>query len=308
MNMENNIQLPEFLEVLLKEQYGEEICNNILEGLSKKRVVSMRVNTLKTTKEELKKALIEKNINVEDGILEDFLILDKVRNIENMKEFKEGLFTVQDEAAGLTALILNPKKEEKILDACSSPGGKTTYIAQIVDNNAEIEAWDLHESRIKLVEQNAKRLGIDIIKTKVNDATKYKEEYFEKFDKILLDVPCLGLGVLKRKPDIKWQRNQDDINTISKIQYEILNICSNYLKQGGELVYSTCSILNSENKEIIFKFLENNSNFKIKEIEILQDKNKTNNYFKKYIVDNKFIQVYQNEKTDGFFICKLKKL
>ena len=301
--------IPEWIIQELKQE-GMEInrIEDVCKNSNLRPKVSIRVNTLKTTKEELKKSLLEKQINVENGILEDFLILDKAKNIENMKEFKEGLFTVQDEAAGLTALILNPKKEEKILDACSSPGGKTTYIAQIVDNNAEIEAWDLHESRIKLVEQNAKRLGIDIIKTKVNDATKYKEEYFEKFDKILLDVPCLGLGVLKRKSDIKWQRNKEDIDTMSKIQYEILNTCSNYLKQGGELVYSTCSILNSENKEIIFKFLENNSNFKIKEIEILQDKNKTNNYFKKYIVDNKFIQVYQNEKTDGFFICKLKKM
>ena len=204
-------------------------------------------------------------------------------------------------------MILNPKKGEKILDACSSPGGKTTYIAQIVDNEAEIEAWDLHESRIKLVEQNAKRLGIDIIETKVNDATKYNEDYFEKFDRILLDVPCLGLGVLKRKPDIKWQRKKDDIEIISKIQYEILNTCSKYLKQGGELVYSTCSILDSENKDIIFKFLKENSNFEIKEIEIPKDKNKTNNYLEKYIVDNKFLQIYQNDKTDGFFICKLSK-
>ena len=316
-NIEKNVEerisktysIPEWIIQELKQE-GMEInkIEDICKNSNIRPKVSIRVNTLKTTKEKLKNRLLEKQINVEDGILEDFLILDKAKNIENMKEFKDGLFTVQDEAAGLTALILNPKKEEKILDACSSPGGKTTYIAQIVDNNAEIEAWDLHESRIKLVEQNANRLGIDIIKTKVNDATKYKEEYFEKFDKILLDVPCLGLGVLKRKPDIKWQRNQEDIDTISKIQYEILNTCSKYLKQGGELVYSTCSILNSENKEIIFKFLENNSNFKIKEIEILQDKNKTNNYFKKYIVDNKFIQVYQNEKTDGFFICKLKKM
>ena len=315
-NIKNDVEkisktnsIPEWIiEELKKEGMEinkiEDICRN--SNLRPK--VSIRVNTLKTTKEELKKALIEKNINVEDGILEDFLILDKVRNIENMEEFKEGLFTVQDEAAGLTALILNPKKEEKILDACSSPGGKTTYIAQIVDNNAEIEAWDLHESRIKLVEQNAKRLGINIFKTKVNDATQYNENYFEKFNKILLDVPCLGLGVLKRKPDIKWKRKKEDVETISKIQYEILNTCSKYLKKGGKLVYSTCSILDKENKDIISKFLKENNNFEIEKIDISKHENKNYNYFEKYIVDNKFLQVYQNEKTDGFFICKLKKM
>lgn len=301
--------IPEWIIEELKQEGMEinkieEICKN--SNIRPK--VSIRVNTLKITKEKLKKALQEKQINVQDGILEDFLILDRVKNIENLREFKEGLFTVQDEAAGLTALILNPNKKEKILDACSSPGGKTTYIAQIVDNDAEIEAWDLHESRIKLVEQNANRLGIDIIKTEVNDATKYNEDYFEKFDKILLDVPCLGLGVLKRKPDIKWQKKKEDVEVISKVQYEILNTCSKYLKNGGELVYSTCSILSCENKDIIFKFLRKNAEFEIEKIEISQDKNKAKNFFEKYIVDNKFLQVYQNEKTDGFFICKLSKI
>ena len=299
-------------EWIIEELKQEEMEINKIEDICKnsniRPKVSIRVNTLKTTKEELKMTLLEKQINVEDGILEDFLILDKVKNIENLKEFEDGLFTVQDEAAGLTALILNPKKEEKILDACSSPGGKTTYIAQIVDNNAEIEAWDLHESRIKLVEKNAKRLGINIFKTKVNDATQYNENYFEKFNKILLDVPCLGLGVLKRKPDIRWKRKKEDVETISKIQYEILNTCSKYLKKGGKLVYSTCSILDKENKDIISKFLKENNNFEIEKIDISKHENKNYNYFEKYIVDNKFIQVYQNEKTDGFFICKLKKL
>lgn len=301
--------IPEWIIEELKQE-GMEInkIEDICKNSNLRPKISIRINTLKTTKEELKKSLLEKQINVEDGILEDFLILDKVKDIENMKEFKAGLFTVQDEVAGLTALILNPKKGEKILDACSSPGGKTTYIAQIVDNEAEIEAWDLHESRIKLVEQNANRLGIDIIKTKVNDATKYNEEYFEKFDKILLDVPCIGLGVLKRKPDIKWQREKEDIEVISEIQCEILNTCSKYLKNGGKLVYSTCSILDRENKEIIFKFLEENSNFEIKKIKIQDSKINKDNYFDQYIIDNKFLQVYQNEKTDGFFICIIQKI
>ena len=154
-----------------------------------------------------------------------------------------------------------------------------------------------------------KDFGINIINTKTQDATKYKEEYLKKFDKILLDVPCLGLGVLKRKPDIKWQRKKEDVDNISKVQYEILNTCSKYLKQGGSLVYSTCSILDSENKNIIFKFLKENKDFEIEIMKLEQNNNKnvSGNYFEKYIIEDKFLQVYQNEKTDGFFICKLRK-
>ena len=118
-----------------------------------------------------------------------------------MEEFRQGLFTIQDETAGLIPIILNPNKTDVILDACSSPGGKTTYLAEMMENQGIIEAWDIHEHRTKLVENTARRLGITNIETKVNDATIYDEKYKEKFDKILLDVPCLGLGVLKRKPD-----------------------------------------------------------------------------------------------------------
>ena len=212
------------------------------------------------------------------------------------------VFTVQDEAAGLTALILNPKKGEKILDACSSPGGKTTYIAQLVENDGQIVAFDIHEHRTKLVEQTTKRLGINIIETKVQDASKFDEKYENKFDKILLDVPCLGIGVLRRKPDIKWQKKKEDVKEISEIQYKILECCSKYLKSNGELVYSTCSILKEENENLVKRFLKNNKEFELEKIKIL-DKN----FFKNYLKDEQFLQVYQNENTDGFFICKLSK-
>ena len=211
------------------------------------------------------------------------------------------MFTVQDEVAGLTALVLNPSSGENILDSCSSPGGKATYLAEIMKNEGNIVAWDIHEHRTKLVEQNAKRLGIKIISTKVEDASIYKEEYKSKFDKILLDVPCLGIGVLKRKPDIKWQKSKEDIEEISKIQFNILNTCSKYLKEGGELVYSTCSILKKENRNLIEKFLSKNSNFELKKLKLKEK------FFLDYLVDDKFLEVYQNEKTDGFFICKLVK-
>lgn len=175
-----------------------------------------------------------------------------------------------------------------------------------MENQAEIEAWDIHSHRTKLVEEASKRLGIDIIKTKVKDATIYNEEYNEKFDKILLDVPCLGIGVLKRKPDIKWQRKKEDIEEISKIQMQILETVSKYLKPKGELVYSTCSILKEENENIIKQFLEKNSNFYETPINLYETTQNDKNYFEKFLQDG-CLQVYQNQETDGFFICKISK-
>ena len=218
---------------------------------------------------------------------QDFLILERVKNLENMDLFKEGKFTIQDISAGLTAKVLEPKENENVLDACSAPGGKTTYMAELMNNKGNIEAWDIHEHRTKLVEKNAKRLGINIIDTKVKDATVYDENLNEKYDKILLDVQCLGIGVIKRKPDIKWQRKKEDVEEITKIQKQILNNCSKYLKKGGNIVYSTCSILCAENEKIIQGFLEKNENFEI--------------------VENTEICIFPDMEKDGFFICKMHK-
>ena len=308
-NIENNVEriskttsMPVWIvETLLKEntlEKVEEICKNS----NLKPELSIRVNNLKTSKEELKKKLEEKDIKVENGVLEDFLILKNAKNIENIEEFKKGFFTVQDEAAGLTAKILNPQINDTVLDACSSPGGKTTYLAEIMKDKGEVIAFDIHPHRVKLVEQVSKRLNLKSIKTDVKDSSIYDEKYKEKFDKILLDVPCLGLGVLKRKPDIKWQRKEEDIEEISKIQKQILDTCSKYLKKGGVLVYSTCSILKEENEDVVNEFLEENENFEMEKIELEE-----NNYFKKFCKNNKFLQVYQSEKSDGFFICKMIK-
>ena len=286
------------IEELLKEndiEKVEEICktSNI------KPKVAIRMNHLKTNKQELENLLKERNIPFHDGKFEDFLILEKAKNIEHLDLFKKGYFTIQDEGAGLIAKIVNPQPNEVILDACSSPGGKTTYMAELMEDKGKILAWDLHPHRVKLVEENAKRLGIHIIKTECQDAMIFKEEYKEKFDKILLDVPCLGIGVLKRKPDIKWKRKPEDIEEITQIQQNILETCSKYLKPEGEMVYSTCSIFREENDKIIEKFLENNQNFAYLEIKMSKIENKIENMHK--------IKLYQNNETDGFFICKLQK-
>ena len=282
------------IEELLKDNdinKVEEICkaSNI------KPKVTIRINCLKTNKQELENLLTERNIHCQEGKLEDFLILEKAKNIEELDLFKQGYFTVQDEGAGLIAKIVNPQPNEVILDACSSPGGKTTYMAELMKDQGKIIAWDLHPHRVQLVKENAKRLGIHMIKTECQDAMKYKEEYREKFDKILLDVPCLGIGVLKRKPDIKWKRKAEDIKEITQIQQNILETCSKYLKPKGQMVYSTCSIFQEENDKVVEKFLKNNQNFEYTKIKIPSIEN-----------ENK-IQLYQNDETDGFFICKVQK-
>lgn len=292
----------------LTEKLEIQDIEEIAKASNLKPKISIRINNLKTSKENLIKKLEKRNIKIEEGLLEDFLILENIKNLEEIPEFKQGEFTVQDETAGLIAIVLEPDKNDIILDACSSPGGKTTYLAEMMENKGKITAWDIHEHRTKLVEKTAKRLEITNIEVEVNDATIYNEKYKEKFDKILLDVPCLGIGVLKRKPDIKWQKEEKDIEEISKTQKQILKNCSQYLKKGGKLVYSTCSILKEENEDIINEFLENNKNFEIEKIDLSKnDKIIDKEFFKKYQKDDKYLQVYQNDYTDGFFICKLTK-
>lgn len=289
-NISNDIEriskttsMPEWIVKKLLKNNETEKVQLICEALNKKPQTTIRINTLKVREEELKKKLEERNIEFKETEQKDFINLIKVKNIERLDLFQNGYFTIQDESAGLTSIILNPKEGQQVLDACSAPGGKTTHLAQIMNNKGKIVAWDIYEHRLNLVKQNAKRLGIDIIEVKQQNATEIKNEYIEKFDKILLDVPCLGIGVIKRKPDIKWQRKPEDIEEISKIQLHILETCSKYLKEAGELVYSTCSILEEENDNIIYKFIEKNKEFKVIE--------KCN--------------IYPDESKDGFFICKI---
>lgn len=282
--------IPEWIVKKFCDEYGEEETANICQNLNLRPNISVRINRLKG-KVELG----------EKGILEDFRTITGTKNITKTKEYIEGNITIQDEAAGLSSFVLAPKEGEMVLDACSAPGGKTTYLAELMHNKGKIIAWDIYEERLKQVNQNAKRLGIDIIQTEVHDATKLKEEYVEKFDKILLDVPCLGLGVIRRKPDIKWNRQEDDIKEISDIQFNILKTCSKYLKRNGTLVYSTCSMLKEENDAIIEKFIKE-ENFETVNIE-----EQIPNEFSK-ITTKDMVQFLPSQKHDGFFITMLKKI
>lgn len=286
--------MPQWLVEELLKEYSLQTVEKICKYSNEKPKTTIRINTLKTNKDNFLKKLEENNIEYEETDLEDFIHIKNVKNIGELDLFKQGLFTVQDMGAGKISLVLAPNKNDVVFDACSAPGGKTTHLAELMENEGEIIACDIHPHRIKLVEENASRLGIRIIKTKVHDAIKDVKEYEEKFDKILLDVPCLGIGVIKRKPDIKWQRNIEDIEEIAKVQLEILDKCSKYLKIKGKLVYSTCSILKSENENLINKWLESRN-----------DKGIQNKEKYKLIDEEKILP---DENTDGFFICKIERI
>ena len=281
--------MPEWFVNKIISEYGAEKALEICNNLNLRPNNTVRINRLK------------ENIDIgEKTILDDFRTITGTKNIVKMPEYINGNITIQDQSAGLSSFLLNPKEGEVVLDACSAPGGKTTYLAEIMHNNGEIIAWDIYEERLKQVNENAKRLGINIIKTEVRDASIYDESYENKFDKILLDVPCLGLGVIRRKPDIKWNRKEEDINEITKIQYNILKTCSKYLKENGVLIYSTCSILKEENINIIEKFI------KEEPFEIIDISDMVSNEFK-YRNEKGTIELLPSKNHDGFYIACLRK-
>lgn len=298
--------MPEWIiKELLKDRNIEEV-DKICKNLNNRPKVQIRVNTLKTTKEELETILQKEDIKC-SRIEEMPNFLDaNIKNIENFEYFKKGYFTVQDISAGLTAEILSPKENEIILDACAAPGGKTTYMAELMKNKGEVIAWDIHKHRVDLIKENANRLGIDIIKAETQDSTKFNPKYENYFDKILLDVPCLGIGVIKRKPDIKWQKSEKDIQEIVDLQFKILENISRYLKPGGFLVYSTCSILKEENEEQIEKFLEKHSEYERVSIDEISTLGNIEDIKKKF-TKNGYFKIEPDESKDGFFIEKLRK-
>lgn len=293
---------PNWIIDLYIKQYGVDRTINILKENENVLTDCIRVNTLKITKEELLNKLNLEGYSIREGRVKDILYTEELKKLLSSEYFKNGLFTVQDEAPSLVAHIINPKPGEKILDICAAPGGKTTHLAQLSDDRADITAFEIHEHRCKLIEDLCRRLDINLVNVQQKDATIFDEKYVEKFDKIVADVPCSGLGVIRKKPDIKWNTKEEDINNLIKIQLEILNNAGKYLKNNGVLVYSTCTNNQEENEQIVDKFLTENKNFEIAEINNIPEE------FAEYIANKGMLTLLPDiNNCDGFFICKLTK-
>jgi 16S rRNA (cytosine967-C5)-methyltransferase len=292
---------PEWFVNKYIKTYGEEFVRELMGVNNTPPELTIRINTLKCTKEELVDKLSSKGIECLDGKIEESLILKGYSMIERSEELNEGLFTIQDESSMLAVKVLNPEPGEKLLDLCSAPGGKATHMAQLMKNRGEITAFDIHEHKMKLINQNASRLGIDIIKTYLKDSSIYNDEFFDYADRILVDAPCSGLGLIRKKPEIRWTVKPQDILELQKIQIEILKNDAKYIKKGGILVYSTCTITQEENEDIIKMFLNENSNFKLENIcDYIPESIKADT------CSSGYIKLFPNvHKSDGFFIAKL---
>lgn len=281
-----------------KKTYGENI-ESFLKSIKKVPHISFRVNKLKWTEEEFKEFLKNEKIEILKQVDSVYYVDSGV--LLNSQEFRDGKITVQDAASYLSAKILAPNPGEEVIDACSAPGGKAAVLAELMENRGEILAFDIHQHKLKLIEDNCNKLGVTIVKPVKMDARKIVHQG-KKFDKILVDAPCSGYGVLRKKPEALYNKNMDNIEELAQLQYEILTAASEVLKEDGELVYSTCTITQEENTDNIRRFLKENSNFKVEEIEI------PGNVSGDYDEFGGFQIGYKEEFLDSFYIIKLRKI
>ncbi len=286
---------------LLIKQYGENSAKKIMSGLNNVPKVSIRVNELNSDYDEVYDKLEEMEYDISEGVIcPEAINIKGGKSIENNPLFKEGKITVQDESAMLVAPLLDLQEGMNVIDLCSAPGGKTTHIAEILGNTGKVLAFDLHESKLGLIKENCDRLGITNVETCAGDATKLNAELVASSDRVLIDVPCSGLGIIRKKPEIKWNKKRNDLREIIPVQREIMNNAWQYLKQGGVMIYSTCTLNKEENEENIEWFVNTHKDCEVKRIFVGKQDNLV------YSREG-YLTVMPNENMDGFFIAKLEK-
>ncbi len=260
--------LPLWLVNEIVNWVGIEEAKNIVKAFNKKPSIDLRINSLKTDLNKFLKELSESNIDAApiNNLNHGVALNSNPRSIRNLPGYKDGLWVVQDRSSQWVAPLLNPMKGEKILDACSAPGSKTTHLAALANDDAEILAVDRSEKRLQILQSNLERLNIKSVKTFKADATtliNIKPDFSFYFDKILIDAPCSGIGTFSRNPDIRWSLSKDKINKLILLQEKLLETIFPLLKKNGTLVYSTCTICPEENNLLIRKFLSKNKELKL---------------------------------------------
>lgn len=298
------ISLPIWLTKRLTDQIGYEETEKLGLSLYQPSHVSGRVDIRKYPREQAIETLQAEEISATASKLSPYGVIAEKGHLASSSLFHDGVMTIQDESSMLVAPAMQVEPEHHVLDACAAPGGKTTHIATFLDPTCggEVTALDVHEHKVKLIEENAERLGVfTTVYAQKMDAREVKEEFSaETFDRILVDAPCSGLGLLRRKPDIRYKKNASELANLPAIQLAILESCASVLKSSGILTYSTCTILKEENQEVIETFLQRHTDFE--RIDVLVDPVLQSS------IEDKMLTLYPHQfYTDGFFICCLRK-
>ena len=283
----------------LTDEFGIDFAEDFLKANNEAAPMTIQVNTLKTTAQALISSLESKGVETKQHeALQDCLEISGTGDIAALEEYKNGLFYVQDAAARLAVLASGVKLGDTVLDACSAPGGKSFAAAIMMQNTGKILSCDIHKNKLTRVSDGAKRLGINIISTGVMDAAKPDEAIGETFDLVIADVPCSGLGVIRKKPDIRY-KDLKEIEKLPETQLAILEGLSKCVKPDGTLLYSTCTVLNAENSGVIDRFLKEHKDFSAEGFDLPEPIGRA---------ENGRLSLYPHiHHTDGFFICKLRK-
>ncbi|WP_242093206.1 RsmB/NOP family class I SAM-dependent RNA methyltransferase [Aestuariivivens sediminicola] len=263
--------IPDWLDNLGQAELGDAIWTQEMAALNEQADVILRVNTLKTTKEKLQSELFD--IDIETEFLKGYsqaLKLKERTNVFATETFKKGWFEVQDASSQLVAELLNVQPGMRVVDACAGAGGKTLHMAALMENKGQIIALDLYVNKLNELKRRAKRNGVHNVETRVIDSTKVIKKLYDKADRVLIDAPCSGLGVLRRNPDAKWKLRPEFLDTIRNTQQDLFQQYSRMVKIGGQMVYATCSVLPSENKDQVETFLASEQG---KGFKLIQEKN-----------------------------------
>lgn len=281
------------------DRFGREDTEKLLNANNEKPYLTLRLNAIKTNPQEFKSLLQQVNLKYRPGkFLDEFVQLQNLTNITAWDYYVKGYFNIQDESAGLAVRLLDVAPGMRVLDICAAPGGKTAYLGSLMNNQGSITALDRYEGRLKLVRSNNDRLGLTCVTTIESDALEFESE---PFDRVLADVPCSGSGTLSKKPDIKWKKDIFDLRKMSEIQLKLIDKASTFVKAGGVLVYSTCSIEPEENIEVVRKFLASHPNFKLESA--------SGKVADTLVDENGCIQTLpQKHQMDGAFAAKLIRI
>lgn len=294
--------LPVWLSKKWIQTYGFKHAETLCRQIDSIPQITICCNPLKTNRHSLSEELqlFAKNIQITDYAAHGICFSNPMLPVQEFEAFKHGLFHVQGEAAQIVTEYLAPEPGETILDACAGIGGKTFHIAQLMDNKGIVMASDIEPQKLEMLQLDAKRLGIDIIQTKNIDILKSSIKDFDfYFDRVLMDAPCTGLGVLQRNPDSKWKRSRKDIERLAAKQKKMINSAANLVKPGGILLYAVCSCEKEENEDVIYSFLEKRKDFSI-------DKDFHSDKYSLFITREGFFKTYPDPKNmDGFFAARL---